>query len=54
MSAVAIRPAEPADVPALLALIGELAVYEGLEDRVVATERCSRSTSSASGRAPRR
>jgi len=35
---VAIRPATPADVPALLALIRELAVYERLEDRVDATE----------------
>jgi GNAT superfamily N-acetyltransferase len=35
---VAIRPATPADVPALLALIRELAVYERLEDQVHATE----------------
>jgi GNAT superfamily N-acetyltransferase len=35
---VAIRPATPADVPALLALIRELAVYERMEDRVDATE----------------
>jgi GNAT superfamily N-acetyltransferase len=35
---VAIRPAARADVPALLALIRELAVYERLEQHVDATE----------------
>jgi GNAT superfamily N-acetyltransferase len=33
-----IRPAEPADVPGLLALIRDLAVYERLQDQMVATE----------------
>jgi GNAT superfamily N-acetyltransferase len=35
---VGIRPVTRADVPALLALIRELAVYERLEDQVHATE----------------
>jgi GNAT superfamily N-acetyltransferase len=33
-----IRPAEPADVPAILALIRELATYEREPDAVIATE----------------
>jgi GNAT superfamily N-acetyltransferase len=37
-TAIRIEPATPADVPLLLALIGELAVYEKLEDQVVASE----------------
>lgn len=35
---VTIRAARPADVPLVLAFIRELAVYERLEDQVVATE----------------
>lgn len=38
MSSVTIRPATPADVPALLQFIRELAAYERLEHEVVATE----------------
>jgi len=37
-TAVEIKPATAADVAALLAMIRELAVYEKLEDQVVATE----------------
>jgi len=39
-----IRPATEADVPLLLALIGELAAYERLSDQVVATEANVRET----------
>jgi GNAT superfamily N-acetyltransferase len=38
MSSVTIRPATPADVPAILQFIRELAAYERLEHEVVATE----------------
>jgi GNAT superfamily N-acetyltransferase len=37
-TALRIEPATPADVPLLLAMISELAVYEKLEDQVVADE----------------
>jgi GNAT superfamily N-acetyltransferase len=37
-TAIEIEPATPADVPLLLAMIGELAVFEKLSDQVVATE----------------
>ena len=38
MEQFTIRFAEPADIPSLLGFIRELAVYENLEDQVVATE----------------
>ena len=38
MSAVSIKPARPGDVPLILAMVRELAEYERLADRVVATE----------------
>ena len=38
MEQLTIRFAEPSDVPQLLAFIHELAVYEELDDQVVATE----------------
>jgi len=41
-SAFTIRPATPADVPSLQALIRELAVFEQLEHEVVATEAMTR------------
>jgi GNAT superfamily N-acetyltransferase len=37
-TAIRIEAATPADVPLLLAMIGELAIYEKLEDQVVANE----------------
>lgn len=39
-----IRPATPADVPVILALIRELAAYEKLADQVAATEEALRAT----------
>jgi GNAT superfamily N-acetyltransferase len=38
LTSVSIRAATPADVPLVLSFIRELAVYEHLEDRVVASE----------------
>src|SRR3546814_12969885 len=44
MSEVCIRAAEPADVPVLLTLIRALAVFEKLENEVIATEATGRAT----------
>jgi len=38
MSAITIRPAAPEDIPLILSFIRELAIYEHMEDQVVATE----------------
>lgn len=44
MSAITIRPATVADVPIILSFIRQLAEYERLLDRVVATEQTLRAT----------
>jgi len=38
MSAITIRPAAPEDISLILSFIRELAIYEHMEDQVVATE----------------
>ncbi|MBR4962246.1 MAG: GNAT family N-acetyltransferase [Clostridia bacterium] len=38
MSEMTIRPAVPEDIPLILSFIRELAVYEKMEDQVIATE----------------
>src|SRR5918994_339353 len=44
MDMISVSPATPADVPTILSFIRELAEYEKLLDRVVATERRLRET----------